>query len=64
MKITALDKNTVKLLKTSQVITSVSCAVKELLENSLDANSKNVEINLVSQRRTYISLNIILKKFS
>lgn len=47
MSIKALDQCTVKFLKTSQVITSVSFAVKELVENSLDAGAKNIEINLV-----------------
>ncbi|XP_043470340.1 PMS1 protein homolog 1-like [Leptopilina heterotoma] len=46
MSIKALDQSTAKFLKTSQVITSVSFAVKELVENSLDAGAKNIEINL------------------
>ncbi|KOX79290.1 PMS1 protein like protein 1 [Melipona quadrifasciata] len=46
MVISALDKDTVKLITTTQVITSVSTAVKELIENALDAGAKNIEINL------------------
>lgn len=47
MIISALDKDTVKLITTTQIITSISTAVKELLENAFDADAKNVEINLV-----------------
>lgn len=47
MTISALDKDTVKLITTTQVITSISTAAKELIENALDAGAKNIEINLV-----------------
>lgn len=47
MIISALDKDTVKLITTTQVITSISTAVKELIENAFDAGAKNIEINLV-----------------
>lgn len=47
MSISALDKNTAKLITTTQIITSVSNAAKELIENALDANAKSIEINLV-----------------
>ncbi|XP_051169527.1 PMS1 protein homolog 1-like [Leptopilina boulardi] len=56
MTITALDQSTVKFLKTSQVITSVSYAVKELVENSLDAGAKNIEINLSDDGLTNIEV--------
>ncbi|XP_057334660.1 PMS1 protein homolog 1-like [Microplitis mediator] len=46
MSIKALDKNTVKKLTTSQVITSVFGVVKELVENSLDAGANNIEVSL------------------
>lgn len=51
MSIKALDQNTVKSLTTTQVITSVATAVKELVENSIDAQAKSIEINLVSIRK-------------
>lgn len=47
MPIFALDRKTAKLITTTQVITSVYSAVKELVENALDAGADNVEINLV-----------------
>lgn len=47
MSILALDVKTIKLITTTQIITSVYTAVKELIENALDANADNVEISLV-----------------
>uniref|UniRef100_UPI00358FD67D PMS1 protein homolog 1 isoform X1 n=1 Tax=Myxine glutinosa TaxID=7769 RepID=UPI00358FD67D len=41
-----LPAETVRLLSSSQVITSVTSVVKELLENSLDANATNVDVKL------------------
>lgn len=48
MSLTKLPQATVRLLASSQVITSVSSVVKELMENSLDAGATNIEIRLVS----------------
>ncbi|KAG7330809.1 hypothetical protein KOW79_004778 [Hemibagrus wyckioides] len=42
----ALPPDTVRLLSSSQVITSVLNVVKELIENSLDAGSTSLEIKL------------------
>jgi len=50
MPISALDIKTVKLIATTQIISSVYAAVKELIENSLDADADNIEINLVCNR--------------
>uniref|UniRef100_A0A8C4N5M3 PMS1 homolog 1, mismatch repair system component n=1 Tax=Eptatretus burgeri TaxID=7764 RepID=A0A8C4N5M3_EPTBU len=41
-----LPAETVRLLSSSQVITSVTSVVKELLENSLDANATSVDVKL------------------
>ncbi|XP_078321782.1 PMS1 protein homolog 1-like [Crassostrea virginica] len=41
-----LPKDTVRLLGSSQVITSVFSVVKELIENSLDAGSTSLELRL------------------
>ncbi|NXJ79457.1 PMS1 protein, partial [Trogon melanurus] len=41
-----LPAETIRLLSSSQVITSVVSVVKELLENSLDAGATNVDIKL------------------
>lgn len=47
MSIKRLNKETVKLINSTQVITSIYSAIKELVENSLDAQAQNIEINLV-----------------
>ena len=46
-KLVSLPQDTVSLLKSSQVVTSVWSAVKELIENSLDAGAKNIEVVFV-----------------
>jgi len=43
-----LPSSTVRLIASSQVITSVSSVVKELIENSLDAGATSIEVRLVS----------------
>lgn len=43
-----LPAETIRLLSSSQVITSVVSVVKELIENSLDASATNIDIKLVS----------------
>ena len=42
-----LPSSTIRLIASSQVITSVSSVVKELIENSLDAGASSIEIKLV-----------------
>ena len=42
-----LPADTVRLLSSCQVITSVVNVVKELLENSLDAGALSIDIKLV-----------------
>ncbi|XP_039285270.1 PMS1 protein homolog 1 [Nilaparvata lugens] len=41
-----LPKSTIRLLASSQVITSVTSVVKELMENSLDAGAVSIDIRL------------------
>ena len=45
-ELVALPQNTMSLLKSNQVVTSVWSAVKELVENSVDAGAKNIEVLL------------------
>ena len=40
----ALPQDTISLLKSSQVVTSVWSGVKEMVENSLDAGATNIEV--------------------
>ncbi|XP_043671417.1 PMS1 protein homolog 1-like [Vespula pensylvanica] len=56
MSITSLDENTIRLVTTTQIITSVYSAVKELVENAFDANAKNIEINLVDNGTSLIEV--------
>ena len=44
-----LPDATARLLSCSQIITSVSSVVKELLENSIDADATSIEVRLVSK---------------
>lgn len=50
MSLHLLGKETVHLLSSSQVITSVYAVVKELVENSLDAKATSIEVKLVSKQ--------------
>ena len=43
-----LDAETVRFISSSQVVASVHSAVKELVENSLDAGASNIQVKLVS----------------
>lgn len=45
--ISELPPNTVKLITATQIATSVSNIIKELIENSLDAGSTVVRVKLV-----------------
>ncbi|GAB1608965.1 hypothetical protein Ahia01_001181700, partial [Argonauta hians] len=42
----ALPSDTIRLIGSTQVITSVSSVIKELVENSLDAGATNIEVKL------------------
>lgn len=46
-----LPPDTVRVLSSSQVITSVVSVVKELMENALDAGASSVDVKLVRYRR-------------
>ena len=43
----SLPSETVRLIGSSQVITSIFSVVKELVENAFDAESTNLDIKLV-----------------
>ncbi|XP_034244429.1 PMS1 protein homolog 1-like isoform X2 [Thrips palmi] len=48
MSLAQLPAATVKLITSSQIITSTSSAVKELFENALDAGATSVEVKLIN----------------
>ena len=52
MALHQLPQSTVRLIGSSQVITSVTSVVKELIENSLDAGATSIDIKLVSTTST------------
>ena len=54
-----LPETTVRSLSSNQVIISVSAAVKELIENSLDAGATNIEVKLVSTSVIVIVIKVI-----
>ena len=43
-ELVALPQDTMSLLNSNQVVTNVWSAVKELVENSLDAGAKNIGV--------------------
>lgn len=58
--ISELPTSTVKLITATQIATSVSNIVKELVENSLDAGSTVIRVKLVSIKQHFYSLLINL----
>lgn len=48
MTLRCLPPSTIKLIGSSQVITCVSAAVKELVENALDAGALSIDVKLVN----------------
>ena len=49
MTLNELPLSTIKLLKSTQVITSLYSIIKELVENSIDAGSSSLILKIVSK---------------
>ena len=47
MSIKNLSKETVRIISSGQVITSITSVIKELVENSIDAKATSIECKLV-----------------
>lgn len=47
MSLKQLPLDTIRLISSTQVITSASSVVKELMENSIDAHATTIDIRLV-----------------
>ncbi|KAL7288130.1 hypothetical protein TKK_0017793 [Trichogramma kaykai] len=56
MSIKRLNRDTINLINCTQVISSIYSAVKELVENSLDALAQNIEVNLVDSGLSLIEV--------
>eukprot|EP01132_Coremiostelium_polycephalum_P005974 gene5974-7442_t len=54
--IKSIDKESIHQICSGQVILDLSIAVKELIENSLDAGAKNIEIRLKEYGEEYIEV--------
>ncbi|RIB11152.1 pms1 protein [Gigaspora rosea] len=52
--IQSLDNNTIRRISSGQVITKVEDVVKELIENSIDAQATSIEVRLVGDGLTSI----------
>lgn len=61
MSVKQLPVKTINSIKSSQVISSISSMVKELIENALDAEATVISVKLVGKIfLTFISLIYIL----
>lgn len=56
MPLNQLSTKTISLIKSSQVITSPSSILKELIENALDATADVISIKLVNILRLNMSI--------
>jgi DNA mismatch repair protein MutL len=54
MSIVELDRNTIEKIAAGEVIESPASIVKELVENSIDAKSKNIIVEIKNGGKTYI----------
>ena len=56
MKIMLLDNKTIEKIAAGEVIERPSSIVKELIENSIDANSKNITVEIKNGGKSYIRI--------
>ncbi|KAG5356840.1 DNA mismatch repair protein [Yarrowia sp. E02] len=56
MSIKAIDTASIRQITSAQVVTDLNSAVKEVVENSLDANAKNIEIKIFDYGRDRVEI--------
>ncbi|KAG5366888.1 DNA mismatch repair protein [Yarrowia sp. B02] len=56
MSIQAIDTASIRQITSAQVVTDLNSAVKEVVENSLDANAKNIEIKIFDYGRDRVEI--------
>lgn len=56
MSIKAIDSASIRQITSAQVVTDLNSAVKEVVENSLDANAKNIEIKIFDYGRDRVEI--------
>ena len=57
-KINVLDKHVSELIAAGEVVERPSSVVKELIENSIDANATSIEIEIKNGGISYIRISI------
>ena len=55
--IKAVDKTTIHKICSGQVVLSLSTAVKELVENSIDAGARNIDIKLGDYGSSFVEVS-------
>ena len=58
-RIKILDETTIQKIAAGEIIERPSSVVKELIENSLDANASNITVEIKNGGKSYIQVKMI-----